>query len=476
MSRGAMAFLAGMGTGYLNGEKEKAKQKRQDKLDGQQDELHTAKMDELNLAKSDRAAYKDVMTDTSVQAEQGPPTAEMVAATPAGQEPAPIGYLAGNGTSAKRFAEQGVAQDYANKYNAPESQQLRASKLAAQGNAFANTQLTQNIQREAATGQLKEQKELQGHREFARNVVGAFQDGWSGFAQFATDKYGDGKTYAAIEDGKGGAVIVSTDKDGKEKRTPFASPEEAIAFSVSRADPMKWVDYKTHAADKKSDQANLDRNFTLSERKTQVAERQAAIADKKMDYLISGAAARARAGVGGGGAASGVPGVALKDRRDYLSDFSNGLEDPKTALDPAQAASMQQRNQAKLVQADAIFSTNAEFGVVLTAPQAHAAMSLAQDPSNVRKIRDNNTGQVYETVQVNGKSVILGVGSVRQPAPGGNGASSAASAPDEGFTKFTSKKLAEIAKKPRGVSSYEASQAQQEIDRRATGPQTLKAF
>lgn len=306
----ALALLAGLGAGYMNGEKEKAKQARQDKLDKQQDELHTFKVDEFKRLNDERTALQTTTAPATAREMEGPQTESVIAATPAGQEPAPLGYIAGNGTSARGFAEKGLADAEATAQNKPEARRTRMADLAMQGNAFAATALRDSVQTDAAMGQLKEQTELQGHREFARNVVGSFQKGWGGFTQFATDKFDDGNTYTATEDGKGGAVIVSTGKDGKEVgRQAFASPEEAIAFSVSKADPMQWVDYKTNAANKKADQGNKDREFILSERKTEIAEKQAALAEKKMDFMIYGAAAKARAGVGGGGSGGGAGSV-----------------------------------------------------------------------------------------------------------------------------------------------------------------------
>jgi len=288
MSRGAMAFLAGMGTGYLNGEKEKEKQKRQDKLDGQQDELHTARMDEIKRTQQDRTDLQVAGAPATVREMEGPQPESAYAGLPVGQEPKPLGYIAGNGTSARGFAEKGLADASATEQNKPEARRTRMADLAAQGNTLAGTALRDNVQTDAAIGQLKEQKELQGHREFARNIVGSFQKGWGGFSQFATDKFDDGNIYTATEDGKGGAVIVSTGKDGKEAgRMAFASPEEAITFAVSKADPMKWVDYKTHSAEKKADQANKDRDFGLREkdlaRKTEADQLRMELARERLE-------------------------------------------------------------------------------------------------------------------------------------------------------------------------------------------------
>lgn len=162
---------------------------------------------------------------------------------------------------------------------------------------------------------------------------------------------------------------------------------------------------------------NANRAYDLNERKTAVAEKNAGTNERKLDVMMAGILAR-NSGGGGRGGGGQLNGPALKDRRDYLSDFSGSLPDPKGAMTPKEAQDISNANQKTLSQADAIFSTNAELGIILTAPQASAAMRIAsQDPTKVQRIRDNNTGVVYETVNVNGKSIVLGVGSLKPAAP-----------------------------------------------------------
>lgn len=161
--------------------------------------------------------------------------------------------------------------------------------------------------------------------------------------------------------------------------------------------------------------------LALKERQVAAVEMNAATNARKLDGLLM----RGTGGGGGGGGSSSAGGMsgtlngpALKDRRDYLSDFSGSLPDPKNALTPEEAQTISIANQKVLAQADAVFSTNAELGIILTAPQAAAAMRIAsQDPASIRRVRDNNTGTVYETVVVNGKTVVLGVGSLKPAAP-----------------------------------------------------------
>ena len=437
MSSAALAFLAGMGGGYMKSKDKEYDRSRQEKLDAQRDELHGANMRGLKRTEDDRTALKYAGETVTARPLEGP---QPEAAYVGGAEPTqPIGYISGNGASARTFAGNGVGQEQATadavQQNKPGAWENRAANLARQGNAFAANALD------------FENKQVSRKRE---DVT------WTQAQAAYTKKLKDEGIFdaaKAMRSGDAGAVAEAFNRSGVYKIVgePIKTLEVRdipgygkvntynYSFDIQKPDgTIEKVNKNSHDVStaimpyEQQLEIQLKGNeLTNSERKTDVSEKQAAIADRRMDYLMYGAAAKARSGVGG------APGVALKDRRDYLSDFSAGLEDPKTAVDANAAAAMQQRNQTKLVQADAIFSTNAEFGTVLTAPQARAAMSLAQDPKNVRKVQDNNTGTVYEVVNVSGKQVVVGTGSLKPKE-----ADSKTTAIEAGAEKRTPPKLA----------------------------------
>lgn len=160
-----------------------------------------------------------------------------------------------------------------------------------------------------------------------------------------------------------------------------------------------------------------NRTFNLNERKTAVAERQADIAERRLGALE----ARANGGGGSGGAGSSGAGAAgWKERREVLGDFGKLLPSADTAATPQEAKDIQAGNARTLARADAMFSANAAFGTLLSAPQITQAMELARDPKNLRTIRDAQTGQMYETVSVNGRPVVVGevTQQERQQPPG----------------------------------------------------------
>lgn len=335
----AISFLAGMGAGYIKAKDKALENERQAARDKRDEGLYEMKKTEFDKGQADQAELKEAAAPVTVTPEQGPPTeAQHVQAKLEDRQPDSIGYRVGNGRNAQMFASQGVADEAAKPMNTPEARRTRMADLAAQGNTFASTALRDIVQTDAAMGQLKEQKELQAHREYARAAAGSFQQGgWNGFGKFATEKYNDGKTYTATEDGKGGAIIVVTDKDGKETdRTAFASPEEAIVFAVSKSDPMKWVDYKTHAADKKAERADKDRDFGLKEGALEVSRQNADTNEQYRKDLIAERRAMTAARIAAGGAGNGE-GAAEAAAFNPLSGF-DGKKAQAVAFEQAAAA------------------------------------------------------------------------------------------------------------------------------------------
>ena len=59
MSKSAIAFIAGLGTGYLTQQEKEKDRARQNKKDQQDDEIHAARMDDVKEKKAERTALKD---------------------------------------------------------------------------------------------------------------------------------------------------------------------------------------------------------------------------------------------------------------------------------------------------------------------------------------------------------------------------------------------------------------------------------
>lgn len=308
MSSAALAFLAGMGGGYMKSKDKEYDRSRQEKLDAQRDELHGANMRGLKRTEDDRTALKYAGETVTARPLEGP---QPEAAYVGGQEPTqPIGYISGNGASARTFAGNGVGQEQATadavQQNKPEARRTRMADLAAQGNAFAATALD------------TDHKLTQRGRE---DVT------WTQAQTAYTKKLKDEgvfDTAAALRRGDSAAMVEAFNRSGEHQIvgdvtiTPEMRdipgrgqvPTNTATFQIKMPDgTIKQMTRNSHDLstalmpyEKELETQLKGREFTLSERKTAVAEQQAAIAERKMDYLMYGAAAKARSGVGGGAA------------------------------------------------------------------------------------------------------------------------------------------------------------------------------
>ena len=445
-----MALLAALGAGYMGHKAGEKDRERQDKKDAREEEEYQFKKSERERAKADQSAVADTYGATQSEAYTPAQGQELEAIASAKDPQGNPYYSVGNDATGKytvapnfqnetgekpqayapaTIAAKGV--NYLGKsYDQPltdeqatGARRTRIADLAAQGSAAASTSIDRE-QKAVKFDQEQEDRVKLLQKENIFEVEEAMRKGDAAGVKERMNRSGQYKIVGDVTMTPEKRTIpnhgdIDTFTYTFELQTPDGKVQKATknSFDVSTQimpyakqieEMRKGAELdrkiKNDEGDLKIKQQNADTNKQY--REDMVAERRAATAAR----IASGGA-----GGGGGGAA---PGVSLKDRRDFLADTASFLEDPKTAGDPLEATAMQRRNEQTLANADAIFSTNAEFGNVLTAPQARAAMQLAQDPKNVRTIRDNNTGQYYETVQVNGKGVVLGVGTARQaPSP-----------------------------------------------------------
>lgn len=150
----AMAFLAGMGAGYMSQQQKNIENKRQADEDKRKQDAFEMSKTEFTQKQADRTDLQTAAAPAVARAEQGPPTESMVASAALEDRPVePIGYLSGNGPTARGFATQGAAQTNATAQNTPEAQRGRIAALAAQGNAFAQTALNNDSQNRLHTAQ-----------------------------------------------------------------------------------------------------------------------------------------------------------------------------------------------------------------------------------------------------------------------------------------------------------------------------------
>lgn len=205
----------------------------------------------------------------------------------------------------------------------------------------------------------------------------------------------DGARVTGVKRGADGEIVIQRESLDGRALPPYAMKDTGQLLSALNSfnDPMALYSWS---------QNEFKRN--IDERKTVVSERQADIAERRLGALE----ARAYGGGSGGAGSSGAGAAGWKERREVLGDFGKLLPSADTAATPQEAKDIQAGNARTLARADAMFSANAAFGTLLSAPQITQAMELARDPKNLRTIRDSQTGQMYETVSVNGRPVVVG--------------------------------------------------------------------
>lgn len=376
MSR-AIALLAGFGAGYMGEKKNQKERERQDKRDARDEEQYQegkadrqALRDERNQALNDKNELRTAALPVAVSTTPGQamPASEGAMAS---DNPTVGGYKAG----ANRFATEGMAQADAATQNTPEATRERyVATMRKQGNfQGADEMATRGIQVEAAQSTLKENKELSAGRAGARQVADTLaRTGYQGLAKLMTEKYDDGNTYTAVEDGKGGAKFTAVTKDGKPVGSmDFANHADAIMAAVGKTNPEKWVDYQTGRDDKKQAQSNSDRTYELA-KQSQLDKKELDAA--KLDLATQRAAlSRATAG------AKAAPGEAPT----WNKDADKQLIELFTSKDPETGKMVYDGHGAQFAQRIAIDAASKNGGNTM------AAVARAADIDNALKIKAN---------------------------------------------------------------------------------------
>jgi hypothetical protein len=178
--------------------------------------------------------------------------------------------------------------------------------------------------------------------------------------------------------------------------------------------------------------------------------------------------------------------LSLKDLKDFDDDVNKRVTEifqPKEGMTPDERGTLGDQRNAVVAQANGIFQANATKGIPLTAGIVLQALSMASDPANVKRLRDNH-GSIYATVAVNGQPVIVSTPLIRRQAPpaptpaaGGRPlpaaiaargvpVASAPAAPPGPLSTLPTATLEAMASSPRNRGFQEA---RAELDRRAAG-------
>jgi hypothetical protein len=284
--------------------------------------------------------------------------------------------------------------------------QYRAAQLTGAGKIDQAGQVLKDY---AAQSLVKIQLQGAQRKEALGRTAAALASGdLDAVKSFYNEFVPDGARVTDVKRGAGGELVIQRESMDGRALPAYTMKDTGQLLSVLNSfnDPMALYSWSQNEF-----KNNIDA------RKTTVAERQADIAERRLGALE----ARANGGGGSGGAGSSGAGAAgWKERREVLGDFGKLLPSADTAATPQEAKDIQAGNARTLARADAMFSANAAFGTLLSAPQITQAMELARDPKNLRTIRDAQTGQMYETVSVNGRPVVVGevTQQERQQPPG----------------------------------------------------------
>lgn len=422
--RGITSLLAGVGAGLLKGQETKKQNERQAKIDARADWEHQQKVEGVNRenklrtevadASMQRTGMQGTVTESGGQklfsADPGQAAqlksmtesmAEMEGTGPVTQTQGAA--ITGNMSKGHEITAGPLNMEKLKALNSPEAESERVQqvykthglrdKAMQEFNAF-------NTQRDLIEGR-KKKLETEG----VTTALSMLRAGDPAAAMQAFQSSGSMKLPEGSIFEKTDGTDMWTGKPGKV--WSIKVPDGNGGFKVQVPDVGETV-AKYLGLEGMLGQDAARAKALLDGEKLELEKRKVEATEKKNDAMVyklmGGGAGGGAGGSGGRGGSSGGTGgsVGLKERRDFIKDYRDIDEGATTEA---------------LTQAQGIFDTNAGFGVVLTAPQAMTAKQLSLDPANVKLVRDNQTGQTYETVVVNGQPIVVGLAQPRPPAP-----------------------------------------------------------
>lgn len=432
----AVAFLAGLGAGYLDGKRKKAEDERQAARDQRETELYEEGKADRAAARAtrqqeqdDKNALRTAGSDVAVtEVKATPMPAE--AANPgalASSNPTVGGYKAG----ANQFADKGVAATDAAAQSTPAAKRARVmGVMESQGNFAGADQLRNSaITTEAAQMALDKGKRDEANQIFDTGIKKALQEGGpNGLAQFMSDSAADGKggavKFQAVTspDGKSwqmhrvaedGSVVpfgqaFSTDEGGMAtaglmlSRSVGDDKKVAHMMSVQEASRKAKHDSDTLTLDNKKADETARHNKALE----QGAREQRAMTERHQKEVLAG---KAKAG--------DPIKIELKDMRDFEGDLDKYIKDQfsvKDGADDKERAAINAQATSVKALGSAIFQSNASIGIPLTAGTVLQAVELAKDRKNVQIVHVG--GVAREAVIVNSQPVITS-GPLEKRAP-----------------------------------------------------------
>lgn len=295
---GALAFVAGLGAGYMKQKQTNIENERQAKLDAQREQEFQWRADEQKRLNDERQSVAQASKPIAMEIGAGGMVKpDYMDNADVGQPNEGALLPGGYKVQGKSYTDQAAAQAEVTKQNTPEA---IASRVGAAMRSHGNVQGAMNLEHaglqiESAKDQLAKSKEQSAHDKAFRSVVTRFQkDGWAGIPAIYAD-YKDGHTATVQEDGKGGAVVTRIGPDGQPVGSKaFTSPMEFITDQLANLEPKLYVSTVQHKEDKKQAQSNSDRDHEL--KKKEVDSKIELRGAQAENMALRGALAASRAG------------------------------------------------------------------------------------------------------------------------------------------------------------------------------------
>jgi len=272
----AIAFLAGMGTGYLNADRQKKQDERQAKFDKITFDEAQARADDRTEGKANRDAIRTAAAPVKVEQAVDLPDNRDIG-QPGETAPVPF-YRAG----AKRFAEQGLADTEAAAQNTPQATRGRVySALAQQDPVRADQYRASGVQADAAEATLAAATKQREQQEKVQDIVGTLATGGVSAIPGIYARYNDGFTAQVVENPKGGFAVTRVGPDGKPAgTTEFKSVEDFISRAVARMNPELYMTQAQRQRELDQKQSNDDRDHGLKkDTQTEVGRHNKAMED-----------------------------------------------------------------------------------------------------------------------------------------------------------------------------------------------------
>lgn len=422
----AVAFLAGLGAGYLEKQRKNKDDERQAARDARETEVYeegkadrAAARAERDQGTADKNALRTAAAPLAVTEIRGTAKpGEAEAGALASDNPTVGGYQVG----AQQFAAKGAGTDAAMAAaNTPEATRSRVSAaMMAQGNVLGADQLaTSGMQQKAAGMAIKKGEREEAQQVFSdglRKAVGAGPDAIAAFmSESSADGKGGAMKFQAAKNSDGTWQMMRVGDDGV--NTPFGgrySGDEAGLIKAgydldSSIKPEAKVAHLMAVQEAGRRAKHDDGALAVSQANSAEAARHNKATEANARAQLAATEAHRKAIADGKTTAGAAIQIGLKDMRDFEGDLDKYIKDQfpvKDGADPKERGLMNAQATQMKANGSSIFQNNAAIGIPLTAGTVLQALELTKDPKNIMIVPDSS-GNKFKAVVVNGQKIAV---------------------------------------------------------------------